>query len=213
MKPAVDYSLYLVVGRENVRENELVPSIEKAIIGGCTIVQLREKKSSSKEFYETALEVKTLTDKYKIPLIINDRVDIALAIDADGVHVGQSDLPASAVRKLIGENKIMGVSVSNYLEARDAQSEGADYLGIGAMFPTDTKPEANGASMTQLKIIRNETDLPLVIIGGMNEKTLMLFEFNEIDGVAVVSSVLSADDISRAAKNLKVIIDDIRRKP
>lgn len=208
MERKIDYSLYLVIGRENVEEGKLYSAIEDAIKGGCSIIQLREKNACSREFFETAVQVKTITDKYDVPLIINDRVDIAMAVDASGVHVGQSDLSAKEVRKLIGEDKILGVSASNLSEARAAVSESADYLGIGAMFPTDTKTDANVTSIEELKDIRKEISIPLVVIGGINEKTIPLFDAS-IDGIAVVSAILSKPDIKKAAMGIKEMFEKL----
>ena len=121
----------------------LEEAVEQAVQGGCTVVQLREKDCTSLEFYETARSIRKITDRYKVPLIINDRVDIALAVDADGVHVGQSDLPASVVRRILGPDKIIGVSAGTLAEALQAEAEGADYLGVGAMYATSTKEDAD----------------------------------------------------------------------
>lgn len=139
MKPKIDYSIYLVTDRDLMSTETLEEAVEKAIIGGCTLIQLREKDCSSLDFYNTAVRVKEITDKYNIPLIINDRVDIALAVDAAGVHVGQSDIPAAIVRKVIGNDKILGVSTGSVNEAIEAEKNGADYLGVGAMYSTGTK--------------------------------------------------------------------------
>ncbi|HAX50936.1 MAG TPA: thiamine phosphate synthase [Lachnospiraceae bacterium] len=180
----------------------LEEAAEQAIKGGCTVVQLREKNCSSLEFYETAKKIRKITRKYNIPLIINDRVDIALAVDADGVHVGQSDLPAKVVRHIIGEDKIMGVSAAKLSEARQAVEAGADYLGVGAMYPTDTKTDARPVTMEELKEIRSAVNVPIVVIGGINQKTLHNFKGIGIDGLAVVSAVISAENIERAAHNM-----------
>ncbi|NLB33505.1 MAG: thiamine phosphate synthase, partial [Tissierellia bacterium] len=141
MKPNIDYTLYLVTDREIMSTEKLETAVEQAILGGCTVIQLREKNCSSLEFFEIAISIKEITDRYQIPLIINDRIDIALAVDASGVHIGQSDMPARIVRKLIGNNKILGVSASNFEEAMKAYKDDADYLGVGAMFITDTKKD------------------------------------------------------------------------
>lgn len=199
----IDYSLCLVVGSENVKEGELCSSIEKAIVGGCTIVQLREKEASTRDFYYSALEVKKITDRYNIPFIINDRVDIALAVDADGIHVGQSDLPIEEVRKILGKDKIVGASASTIDEALEAASKGADYLGVGAMFPTDTKKNAIVTSIEELIEIRKSVSIPIIIIGGINQKTVPEFKNTNIDGLAVVSAILSEPDITKAATELK----------
>lgn len=207
MKSKVDYSLYLVTDRDVLKNKSLNDAVEEAIKGGITLVQLREKSVGSLEFYNTALEIKELTDKNKVPLIINDRLDIALAVDAAGVHVGQSDIPAALVRKLIGEDKILGVSVANVEEAIKAEREGADYLGVGAMFSTTTKLDARAVTVDLLKEIKEKVSIPVVAIGGINENNVELLKPAGIDGVAIVSAILGKDDIKIAAENLKNLIE------
>ncbi len=201
-KNEIDYTLYLCTDRDLMSTDTLEEAVEQAIKGGCTLVQLREKNSSSLEFYETAKKIRKITRKYNIPLIINDRVDIALAVDADGVHVGQSDLPAKVVRHVIGEDKIMGVSAAKLSEARQAVEAGADYLGVGAMYPTDTKTDARPVTMEELKEIRSAVNVPIVVIGGINQKTLHNFKGTGIDGLAVVSAVIAAENIEKAAHDM-----------
>ncbi|MBU5314004.1 thiamine phosphate synthase [Tissierella carlieri] len=203
MKPNIDYTLYLITDRELMSTEKLETAVEQAILGGCTVIQLREKNCSSLEFFEIAMKIKEITDRYQIPLIINDRIDIALAIDADGVHVGQSDIPATIARKLIGDNKILGVSASTFEEAINAQSEDADYLGVGAMFTTGTKTDAKITSIDELARIREHIKLPIVVIGGINKTTIPKFEGIDIHGLAVVSAIISQPDIKEAAKELK----------
>ncbi len=203
MKHNVDYSLYLVTDRRLMNAPSLEEAVESAVRGGCTLVQLREKTASSLEFFNIAQSVKSVTDRYDIPLIINDRVDIALAVDAAGVHVGQDDLSAATVRRLIGANKILGVSASTLKEAKQAQADGADYLGVGAMFATGTKTDAQLVSMNELGQIRREVSIPIVVIGGINQTTIPNFMGTGINGLAVVSAILSAKDIQAAAKELK----------
>ena len=178
-------------------------AVESAIKGGCTLVQLREKTASSLAFFQMAQKVKRVTDYYGVPLIINDRVDIALAVDADGVHVGQSDLPATVVRRLIGRDKILGVSASHVDEAIQAVKDGADYLGVGAMFATGTKADATLTTMEELRQIRREISLPIVVIGGINAATVPSFNGSGIDGLAVVSAILAQPNIEAAAAKLK----------
>lgn len=199
----LDYSLYFVTDRVLMSTQTLAEAVEQAIFGGCTMVQLREKESSSLEFYEQALEVKQVTDRYEVPLIINDRVDIALAVQAAGVHIGQSDLPVPDVRRLIGMEMLLGVSVSSSEEAGQAMEDGADYLGVGAMFPTGTKTDANVVSMEELQRIRRITNLPIVVIGGINLDNAGLFRPMGIDGLAVVSAIIGQPDIRKAAAQMK----------
>lgn len=177
-------------------------SVEQALLGGCTVVQLREKHCSSRAFYELALRVKALTRRFQVPLIINDRVDVALAADADGVHVGQDDLPAREVRRLLGPDKLLGVSAHDLMEARQAQKDGADYLGVGAMYATATKQDARPTTPEELRRIREAVDLPIVVIGGINRSTVEDFRGTGIDGLAVVSAVVAQPDPAGAAREL-----------
>lgn len=203
MKPNVDYSLYLVTDRAMLNGEPLDIAVEKAICGGCTLVQIREKEATSREFYEQAETIKRITDRYAIPLIINDRVDIALAVGAAGVHIGQSDLPLPVVRKVAGPGMIVGVSASTFSEAEQAVGEGADYLGVGAMFATGTKTEAILTSMTELRRMRDAFSLPIVVIGGINLGNAPVFHQMGVDGLAVVSAILAQDDIECAARDLR----------
>lgn len=198
-----DYTLYLVTDRQLMSCDSLTEAVEQAILGGCTMIQLREKELSSLEFYNQAVAVKQVTDKYHIPLIINDRIDIAMAVQATGVHIGQHDLPAAAVRKVIGENMLLGVSASSLAEAIQAQQDGADYLGVGAMFPTGTKTDADSVSMEELQKIRAAVSLPIVVIGGINKGNAGRFKPTGIDGLAVVSAIIAQSDIKAAAAELK----------
>ena len=198
-----DYTLYLVTDRQLMNCDSLTEAVEQAILGGCKMIQLREKELSSLEFYNQAVAVKQVTDKYHIPLIINDRIDIAMAVQATGVHIGQHDLPAAAVRKVIGENMLLGVSASSIAEAIQAQQDGADYLGVGAMFPTGTKTDADSVSMEELQKIRAAVSLPIVVIGGINKGNAGRFKPMGIDGLAVVSAIIAQSDIKAAAAEQK----------
>ena len=202
MKNNIDYTLYLVTDNHVSDFEKFCYKIEKAICNGVTTVQLREKILETNLFYKKALKVKELTDKYNVPLIINDRIDIMLAIDAAGVHLGQSDMPADIARKIIGQNKILGISASNLTEAKKAYEDGADYLGVGAMFATQTKPDADVTSMKELKKIRENVNIPIVVIGGINCKTIPLFSKIKVDGFAVVSAIMSEKDSGKASKDL-----------
>ena len=201
MKP--DYSLYLVTDRMLMSTKTLGEAVEQAVIGGCTIVQLREKEILSLDFYVLASEMKKITDRYGIPLIINDRIDIAMAVGAAGVHIGQKDIPADIARKVIGKDMLLGVSAVSAAEAVNAAKAGADYLGVGAMFPTRTKPDAGFVSMEELGRIRKAVDIPIVVIGGISKENAMLFQPMGIDGLAVVSAVIAQPDIRKSAADLK----------
>lgn len=201
MKP--DYSLYLVTDRRLMSTKTLGEAVEQAIAGGCTLVQLREKEISSLDFYVLASEMKKTTDRYGIPLIINDRIDIAMAVDAAGVHIGQKDIPADIARKVIGKDMLLGVSATSVTEAVNAAIAGADYLGVGATFQTGTKPDAGFVSMEELGRIRRAVDIPIVVIGGISRENAMLFQPMGIDGLAVVSAVIAQPDIKKSAADLK----------
>ena len=203
MKPEINYTLYLVTDCERMSTSTLEQAVDQAIEGGATLVQLREKTASSLDFYQLANRIKQITGAHHIPLIINDRVDIALAVDAAGVHIGQKDLPARIARSMIGTDKILGVSASTLDEALRAQQDGADYLGVGAMFATETKTDAELVSMEELKKIRSAVKLPIVVIGGINRKTVSFLDGTGIDGIAVVSALIAAKDIAGEAKKLK----------
>lgn len=200
-----DYSLYLVTDRSLMTTDTLSEAVEQAILGGCTMVQLREKNISSLDFFKLATEIKAVTDSFGVPLIINDRIDIALAVHAAGVHIGQSDIPAAIVREIIGDDMLMGVSASSVSEAIQAQKDGADYLGVGAMFPTGTKTDAAIVSIKELQNIRQSVALPIVAIGGINKGNAGLFHDMGIDGLAVVSAIIAQPNIRQAASELKRI--------
>lgn len=203
MKPEIDYTLYLVTDRDMAGDKNFEEAIAKAIRGGCTLVQLREKKCTSREFYERALRVKEITDAFHVPLIINDRIDIMLAADAAGVHLGQSDIPADAARRLIGNDKILGVSAATPEEAQKAEDDGADYLGVGAVFPTGTKSDARQLSVPLLREVCSAVSIPAVAIGGINLKTIPQLEGSGISGAAVVSAVMAQAKPEEAARALK----------
>lgn len=212
MHNRADYRLYLVTDRNCLQQQTLEQAIEQAILGGVTLVQLREKAIASKAFYERALRIKAICHHYNVPLLINDRVDIALAIEADGVHIGQSDLPCGVVRQILGKDKIIGVSARTAQQAIQAQADGADYLGVGAMFATSTKQDAQTVTIASLTQIRQAVTLPIVAIGGINHTTLPALQQalqaadTSIDGVAVVSAILGQKDVKLASEKLKEMI-------
>ena len=201
----VDYSLYLVTDRVLLGERDLEDCIELAIQGGVTLVQLREKSLSTLEFLQLAIRVKEITSRYHIPLIINDRLDIALAMDADGLHIGQDDLPMLKVRELF-PNKLIGVSASTLAEALLAQQQGADYLGVGAVFRTTTKTDAPEVSLEQVELIKKSVTIPVVAIGGINRTNLQKVMATGIDGVSVVSAILAQENIIEATKQLRELM-------
>ena len=187
----------------------LEEAVEEAISGGVTVVQLREKKASSRDFYELAVRIKAVTDRHDIPLIINDRADIALGAHAAGVHVGQAGIPARVAREIMGDDKIVGVSISNTEEAIKAQEDGADYLGVGPMFSTDTKKDAEPVSFEEFLRIRESVHIPIVVIGGINENTISAFKGVDIQGIAVVSAIMAAKDVSGKARRLRDLAGEI----
>lgn len=198
--------LYLVTDSDILKGRDFFWCIEEALKAGVTMLQLREKDCLGKEFLEKAIILREMTRKYGATFIINDRVDIAMLVDADGVHVGQSDIPASEVRKLIGNNKILGVSARNLEEAIEAKKQGADYLGVGAMFTTSTKLDAEYVSMDKFREIEETVKLPIVLIGGLSLENIGVFKKENVAGYAVVSAILGKEDIySETIKWKKVI--------
>lgn len=207
MSKISDYQLYLVTDRRMVAKHcdaiSLEAAVEQAILGGVTMVQLREKQLNSKAFFEQALAIKHLCHSYHVPLLINDRVDIALAVNADGVHIGQEDLPADIVRKLIGKDKILGVTAKTTDQAKLAQGQGADYLGVGAVFGTTTKADAKAITLDELSQICQAVSIPVVAIGGITYENIDKLQDIGIAGVAVVSGILGQADIQKASGELR----------
>lgn len=198
-----DLLLYAVTDRAWTGEKSLEQQIEEAIKAGVTLIQLREKGMEEEAFIEEARRVKALTARYGIPLIINDSVAVALAADADGVHVGQGDLDAAKVRKLLGKDKILGVTAKTVEQALRAQAEGADYLGSGAVFGSATKKDACPMTMERLREITAAVSVPVVAIGGINQENIMKLAGSGVAGAAVVSGIFGAADIGAAVRNLR----------
>ena len=206
MKLKPDYSLYLCTDSTLMSCKTVEESVEKAVIGGCTVVQLREKNCSSRELFKLALRVKKITDSYKVPLIINDRLDICLAADADGVHLGQQDLPCAEARRILGKDKIIGVSAALPEEAAAAEAAGADYLGVGAVFPTSTKTNTRHVTEETIRAIRAAVSIPFVVIGGVNQSNISSLYGLGINGAAVISAVIAQPDITEAARQMKAAV-------
>lgn len=198
---SIDLSLYLVTDNSDDVE-KFLKTIEEGIKGGVSVVQIREKTADTLDFYNLALKVKEITTKYNVPLIINDRVDVALAIDADGVHVGQSDMPCDVTRKLIGNDKILGVSAATIEEAKKAEVDGADYIGTGAVFPTATKDDAPKITKKDLKEVVDSIDIPVVAIGGITPDNAHELKDTGIAGLSVVSAIMSAENPKKASEEL-----------
>lgn len=202
-KADIDYTIYFVTDRDLMSTDTLEEAVTEAVAGGATLVQLREKTASSLEFLNVAKRIKEICDACNVPLIINDRIDIALAVEAAGVHVGQDDIPATIARKVIGPDMLLGVSAANLAQARKAEADGADYLGVGAMFPTATKTDADATSFDELSEICSTCHIPVVAIGGVNKERIPQFKGTGIDGLAIVSAIIAAPDIQEATAELK----------
>lgn len=197
--------LYAVTDRHWLKPEEtLVDVVEQAIKGGATFIQLREKNLNEQSFLEEAVELKTLCAKYHVPFVINDNVEIALKIDADGVHVGQSDMETLDVRAKLGPNKIIGVSAQTVEQAILAQQHGADYLGVGAVFPTESKDDADDVSHETLKAICEAVDIPVIAIGGITYENVEQLSGNGLSGIAVISAIFGQEDIKEATTQLKL---------
>ncbi|HBJ26149.1 MAG TPA: thiamine phosphate synthase [Ruminococcaceae bacterium] len=199
----IDYTLYLCTDSGLMSSTTVEESVERAVQGGCSVVQLREKEASSLELFRLAERVKRVTDKYGVPLIINDRLDICQAVDAAGVHLGQSDLPCAEARKILGADKIIGVSAATPEEAAKAQADGADYLGVGAVFPTTTKTNTRKVTPEIIRGIRQAVTIPFVVIGGVNAENITRLYGLGIDGAAVISAVIAQPDITAAARKMR----------
>ena len=203
-------SLYLVTNREGLTEERFLNVVKEACENGVTMVQLREKEATTNDFYQLAIKVKKITDAYNIPLIINDRVDICLAVDASGVHIGDDELPVDVTRQLIGKKKILGISAKTVARGLEALNNGADYLGVGAIFPTQTKVKTTVTSLQILDEIIQKTDLPVVAIGGIKVENLSTFIESKISGVAVVSEIMFSQDVPETVGQLKEEIIQIK---
>lgn len=198
-----DMVLYAVTDRAWLHGETLYSQVEKALKGGATFMQLREKNLAEEQFLQEAEELKKLCKKYNVPFVINDNVDIAAKIDADGVHVGQSDMEAGDVRAKLGPDKIIGVSAQTVEQAVLAEKRGADYLGVGAVFTTGTKLDADDVSYETLKAICQAVSIPVVAIGGITRDNLMELKGSGINGIAVVSAIFAQEDIEEATRELK----------
>lgn len=199
----VDPSLYFITDSTNYTEEEFLYRVEQALEGGATLMQLREKDRSTREYLELAEKVHTIAKRYGAPLIIDDRVDVALAIDAEGVHVGASDMPVAIARKLMGKDKIVGATAKTVPWAKEAYEQGADYLGVGAIYPTTTKVKTVLTSTDTLRDICNAVPIPANAIGGLNKDNIDILKGIPIAGICVVSAIMKADDPKKAAKELK----------
>jgi thiamine-phosphate pyrophosphorylase len=198
-----DLLLYAVTDRHWLNGRSLYEVVRESLEGGASFIQLREKSLDKEAFLKEALELKKLCRDYKVPFVINDNVDIAIEMDADGVHVGQSDMEAGHVRAKLGPDKIIGVSAGTVEEAVLAEKRGADYLGVGAVFPTGSKDDAIDVPYDTLKAICKAVSIPVVAIGGITQENVKKLSGSGICGIAVISSIYAAKDIKKAAKDLK----------
>jgi len=211
-KITFDCSLYLVTDRRWLGGRDLCDVVEEAVQGGVTLLQLREKDISSQDYYHLAAKVKKAADKYHVPLIINDRLDIALAVDAAGVHLGLDDLPIPVVRKILGNDRIIGASAATVAEALRFQQQGADYLGVGAVFPTATKLGNEQVGFADLRIIKSSVSIPVVAIGGIKAENVRDVMAAGVDGVAVVSAIMNQPDIGAATHKLAALISQVKEE-
>lgn len=198
-----DPSLYFITDSTNYAEVEFLYRVEQALKGGATLLQLREKEKSTREYIKLAEKVHTIARRYNVPLIIDDRVDVALAVDAEGVHVGASDMPVATARKLMGEDKIVGATAKTVPWAKEAYSQGANYLGVGAIYPTTTKVKTVLTSTDTLRDICNAVSIPVGAIGGLNKDNIDVLAGIPIAGICVVSAIMKADNPKTAAEELK----------
>jgi thiamine-phosphate pyrophosphorylase len=199
----LDTTLYFITDSTTVPEERFLPVVEAACKGGATIIQLREKDKSTREYMQLAEAVHAITSRYNIPLIIDDRVDVALAIGAEGVHVGQSDMPVHVARKLMGEGKIVGVTAKTVPQALEAYEQGADYLGCGAIYPTTTHVKTVITPVETLKEVVKAVPIPVNAIGGLNKDNIFVLKGSGIAGICAVSAIMKAVDPESAARELK----------
>lgn len=202
-------ALYLVTARYNWKEEDFLKKVEEACRSGVTLVQLREKECTTREYYELAKKIKVIADKHHIPLIIDDRVDVCLAVDASGVHIGAEELPVEVVRKLIGKDKILGVTAKTVERALEAERNGADYLGVGAIYPTTTKVITQPTSIATLREIATTVSIPIVAIGGIKEDNMEPLKGTGIAGVAIVSEIMKSENIQEKCYGLRKKVTEI----
>ena len=204
-----DLLLYAVTDRTWLGDETLYQQVEKTLKGGATFIQLREKHLDDAAFLEEAVELKELCRRYHVPFVINDNVEIALKMDADGVHVGQSDMEAGNVREKLGPDKIIGVSAQTVEQAVLAEQRGADYLGVGAVFPTGSKDDADSVSRETLKAICEAVSIPVIAIGGIGRNNVMELAGSGICGIAVISAIFAQPDIEAATKELRTLTEEM----
>ena len=207
----LDTTMYFITDSTNYSEEEFLRRVEEACKGGITLLQLREKERTTREYLSLAEKVHEITMRYDIPLIIDDRVDVALAVNAEGVHVGQSDMPVAIVRKLMGTDKIVGATAKTVPQALEAYKQGADYLGVGAIYPTTTKVKTVLTSVDTLKEIVKAVPIKVNAIGGLNKDNIHVLKGSGIDGICAVSAIMKADNPCIAAKELKEAFNELQK--
>ncbi|WP_029320443.1 thiamine phosphate synthase [Butyrivibrio sp. AE3004] len=201
--------LYLVTDSTGLSEEDFLKKIEEAILGGVSIVQIREKDKSTREYIELAAKVHEITKKYKVPLIVDDRIDVAMAIEAEGVHLGQSDMQIDTARKIVGKNMIIGATTKTVSQALLAYEKGADYLGVGAIYPTTTKVKTVLTSVDTLKDICKAVPIPVNAIGGLNRDNLQILKGAPIAGICVVSAIMKAASPKETARKLLFVFEEL----
>lgn len=199
----LDTTMYFITDSTGIAEDVFLHIVEEACVGGATIIQLREKEKSTREYLHLAIKVHEITKEYNVPLIIDDRLDIALAADTEGLHVGQSDMPVNIARRLLGPEKIIGATAKTVLQALEAYNNGADYLGVGAIYPTTTKVKTVLTSVETLKDIVDSVPINVNAIGGLNMNNIDILKGIDIDGICAVSAIMKADDPRKATRELK----------
>ena len=206
----IDTTMYFITDSTPYSEQEFLDRVERACKGGVTLLQLREKERTTREYISLAVSVHEITKRYSIPLIIDDRVDVALAMGAEGVHVGQSDMPVDIARKLMGDDKIVGATAKTVEQATEAYSKGADYVGVGAIYPTTTKVKTVLTSVDTLKDIVKAVPIKVNAIGGLNKDNIYVLKDSGIDGICAVSAIMKAENPETAARELKAAFIELK---
>ncbi len=206
----LDTSLYFITDSTGLEERVFLYQVEQALSGGVTIMQIREKDKSTREYMHLAEKVHEIAVKYNVPLIIDDRLDVALAVEAEGIHLGQSDMPVNTARKIVGDNMIIGATTKTVVQALEAVKNGADYLGVGAIYPTTTKVKTVLTSVDTLKDICHAVSIPVNAIGGLNKDNCNILENTGISGICVVSAIMKSPEPRKAAEELRQISEKLK---
>lgn len=206
-----DFSLYVILDKQACAEPDLVKATEQIIAGGADFIQFRDKVSDDKTIFSSAGRIRKITKEHNIPLIINDRIDLTLALDADGVHLGQDDLPLNIARKFLGKDKIIGCSTHSLIQALQAQEEGADYIGVGPIFSTPTKPDYKPVGLDLIRAVKDKIKIPFAAIGGIDQNNIRELLSVGAKIIAVVRAAVGQKDIRKAVSNLKKLITEYRK--